>query len=156
MASSLQISYNIFVNILHGLDNILEDPPRSFYVLRQDHGKILLKILLGSWQDTQPGRRQHTDFETYFLKFCKTCKTDLLAMTTVAPNRDNISAIPLPSPVPPPVINAVLFAKQSFGNIGSILAGNLLELMAREIDVNCDGFRAKLKIFRCAIREEAI
>ena len=77
-------------------------------------------------------------------------------MTTVAPNRDNISAIPLPSPVPPPVINAVLFAKQSFGNIGSILAGNLLELMAREIDVNCDGFRAKLKIFRCAIREEAI
>ena len=77
-------------------------------------------------------------------------------MMTVAPNLDNISAIPLPSPVPPPVINAVLFAKQSLGNIGSVLAGNFEPLMARETALICDGLRAKLKIFRCTTRDEAI
>ena len=81
--------------------------------------------------------------------------TDLLAMTTVAPNLDSISAIPLPSPVPPPVMNAVLFTKQFLGNIGSVRAGNL-ELMAREMALICVGFRAKLKIFRCMTRDEAI
>ena len=77
-------------------------------------------------------------------------------MTTVAPNLDNISAIPLPSPVPPPVMNAVLLAKQPLGNIGSTLAGNFEALMAREIALICDGFRASSKNLRCRTREEAI
>lgn len=82
--------------------------------------------------------------------------TDLLAITTVAPSLDNISAIPLPSPVPPPVIKAVLLAKQFLGSIGSVLARNFEPLIAREIALIFDGLRPNSESFRSITRDEAI
>ena len=48
--------------------------------------------------------------------------TNLLIIATLAPSEDNVVAIPFPSPVPPPVINAVLPLNVPGGNIMSFLA----------------------------------
>ncbi len=45
-------------------------------------------------------------------------------MTTVAPSDDNISVIPLPKPVPPPVTKALLPVMELGGSMGVLTAGN--------------------------------
>ena len=48
---SLLRSYKTFDKILQDVEQILENPARSFHVLKQDHRKILLKILARSFMD---------------------------------------------------------------------------------------------------------
>ena len=70
-------------------------------------------------------------------------------------------AIPLPSPVPPPVMNAVLLTTVSFGSIGLVTAGNLLILAAstfgacldrdNDKDVVCGKLRRPCRARRLAI-----
>ena len=48
----------------------------------------------------------------------------LAAITTLAPNSLNFKAIPLPSPVPPPVIKTTRFSNEPLESIVSFLAGN--------------------------------
>lgn len=51
--------------------------------------------------------------------------TYLLEMTTVAPREDKSCVIPLPSPVPPPVMKALLPSRQLGGRSGIFTAGNI-------------------------------
>uniref|UniRef100_A0A147BT71 Putative secreted protein n=1 Tax=Ixodes ricinus TaxID=34613 RepID=A0A147BT71_IXORI len=50
----------------------------------------------------------------------------LLTMATFAPSCANISVIPLPMPVPPPVIKATLLLKVPAGSMGVVTGGNML------------------------------
>lgn len=54
----------------------------------------------------------------------------LLAIMTLAPSSDNIFAMPLPRPVPPPVTKATLPSKHPFGNMGVVIAGKYLARFA--------------------------